>query len=107
MVTLTRRRRRFGRYGWIDAMAKGHKTGGRQKGTRNKATVRLDAKLAEAAGWATKGLSPSEIVTMMPLEIMLLAMRLEMEKGTVAVGGHDRREGGSIRPSKNGSADGG
>ena len=48
MVTLTRRRRRFGRYGWIDAMAKGHKTGGRQKGTRNKATVRLDAKLAEA-----------------------------------------------------------
>jgi hypothetical protein len=30
-------------------MAKGQKTGGRQKGTPNKAKVQLDAKLAEAA----------------------------------------------------------
>jgi hypothetical protein len=42
-------------------MARGHKTGGRQKGTPNKATVRLAAKLAEAARRATAGLSPSEI----------------------------------------------
>ena len=42
-------------------MARGHKTGGRQKGTPNKATVRLAAKLAEAAERATAGLSPSEI----------------------------------------------
>jgi hypothetical protein len=34
-------------------MARGHKTGGRQKGTPNKATVRLAAKLAEAAERAT------------------------------------------------------
>jgi hypothetical protein len=46
-------------------MARGHKTGGRQKGTPNKATVRLAAKLAEAAERATAGLSPSEIASMM------------------------------------------
>ena len=62
-------------------MAKGHKTGGRQKGTRNKATVRLDAKLAEVAERATAGLSSSETATIMPLEVMLLAMRLELEGG--------------------------
>jgi hypothetical protein len=38
-------------------MAKGQKTGGRQKGTRNKATVRLDAKSAGATERATAGLS--------------------------------------------------
>ena len=62
-------------------MARGHKTGGRQKGTPNKATVRLAAKLAEAAERATAGLSSSEIATMMPLDVMLLAMRLELEGG--------------------------
>ena len=62
-------------------MARGHKTGGRQKGTPNKATVRLDAKLAEAAERAIAGLSPSEIATIMPLEVMLLTMRFEMQSG--------------------------
>ena len=62
-------------------MARGRKTGGRQKGTRNKATVRLDAKLAEGAERVTAGLSPSETATIMPLEVMLLAMRHELEGG--------------------------
>ena len=62
-------------------MASGHKTGGRQKGTPNKRKAQLDAKLAEAAGQATAGLSPSEIASMMPLPVMLLAMRLEVECG--------------------------
>ena len=62
-------------------MARGHKTGGRQKGTPNKATVRLAAKLAEAAERATASLSSSEIASMMPLPVMLLAMRLEVECG--------------------------
>jgi hypothetical protein len=75
-VTLTRRRRRFGRYGWIDAMAKGHKTGGRQKGTRNKATVRLDAKLAEATERAIASLAESAVVDhldMARLSLLLVA----------------------------------
>src|SRR5580704_15820338 len=62
-------------------MASGHKTGGRQKGTPNKATVRLAAKLAEAAERATAGLSPSEIASMMPLDVMHYAMRLELKGG--------------------------
>ena len=62
-------------------MARGHKTGGRQKGTPNKATVRLAAKLAEAAGRATTGLSPPEIASMMPVDVMLFAMRIELECG--------------------------
>ena len=62
-------------------MARGHKTGGRQKGTRNKATVRLDAKLAEAAERATAGLSSSEVATMTPLDVMHYAMRLELQGG--------------------------
>ena len=62
-------------------MARGHKTGGRQKGTPNKATVRLAAKLAEARERATAGLSPSEIASMMPLDVLLFTMRLEVECG--------------------------
>ncbi len=62
-------------------MARGHKTGGRQKGTPNKRKAECDAKFAEAAGQATAGLSPSEIASMMPLPVMLLAMRLEVECG--------------------------
>jgi hypothetical protein len=62
-------------------MARGHKTGGRQKGTPNKATVRLAAKLAEAAERATASLSSSEIASMMPVDVMLFAMRLELECG--------------------------
>src|SRR5277367_785353 len=62
-------------------MARGHKTGGRQKGTPNKRKAECDGKLAEAAGRATAGLSPSEIASMMPLPVMLLAMRLEVECG--------------------------
>ncbi len=62
-------------------MARGHKTGGRQKGTQNKATVRRDAKLAEAAERATAGLSSSEVATMTPLDVMHYAMRLELEGG--------------------------
>jgi hypothetical protein len=68
--------------GWDrNAMARGHKTGGRQKGTPNEATARLAAKFAEAAGRATTGLSPSEIASMMPVDVMLFAMRLELECG--------------------------
>ena len=62
-------------------MARGHKTGGRQKGTPNKPKIELDAKFAEAAGQATAGLSPSEIASMLPLPVMLFAMRLEVECG--------------------------
>ena len=62
-------------------MAHGHKTGGRQKGTRNKAKAQLDAKLAEAAVRLTAGLSPSEIDTMTPLEVMVGAMRLAVNNG--------------------------
>ena len=62
-------------------MARGHKTGGRQKGTPNKRKAECDAKFAEAAGQATAGLSPSEIASMMPLPVMLLAIRLEVECG--------------------------
>ena len=62
-------------------MARGHKTGGRQKGTPNKATVRLAAKLADAAERATAGLSLAEITSMMPVDVMLFAMRLELECG--------------------------
>ena len=62
-------------------MARGHKTGGRQKGTPNKATVRLAAKLAEAAERASAELSSSEIASMLPLDVMQYAMRLELEGG--------------------------
>ena len=62
-------------------MARGHKTGGRQKGTPNKATVRLAAKLAEAAERATSSLSSSEIDSMLPLDVMQSAMRLELQGG--------------------------
>jgi len=60
-------------------MARGHKTGGRQKGTPNKAKAELDAKLADAAGRVTAGLSPSEIASMTPLDVMIAAMRLAAE----------------------------
>jgi hypothetical protein len=62
-------------------MARGHKTGGRQKGTPNKRKADYDAKFAEAAGQVTAGLSPSEIASMMPVDVMLFAMRLEVESG--------------------------
>src|SRR5271168_4263558 len=62
-------------------MARGHKTGGRQKGTPNKATVWLAAKLTEVAERATAGLSPSEIASMLPLDVMQYAMRLELQGG--------------------------
>jgi hypothetical protein len=62
-------------------MDKGQKTGGRQKGTPNKATVRLDAKLAEAPGWATAGLPTSEVASISPLDVMQYAMRLELQGG--------------------------
>ena len=62
-------------------MAKGQKTGGRQKGTRNKATVRLDAKLAEATERAIASLLSSEVASMSPLDAMEYAMRLELQGG--------------------------
>ena len=62
-------------------MARGHKTGGRQKGTPNKRKAEYDAKLAEAAGRATTGLSPSEIASMMPVDVVQYAMRLELQGG--------------------------
>jgi hypothetical protein len=62
-------------------MASGHKTGGRQKGTPNKAKAQLDAKLAEAGGRLTASLSSSEIATVTPLDVMVYAMRLAVENG--------------------------
>jgi hypothetical protein len=53
----------------------------RQKGTPNKRKAQLDAKFAEAAGQLIASLSPSEITSMTPLEVMLLAMRSEIERG--------------------------
>jgi hypothetical protein len=88
--------------GWIDAMARGHKTGGRQKGTPNKATVRLDAKLTGVAERATADLSPSEIASMSLLDVMRYAMRRELEGGRW-------RSAASIaeKPPKDGSASAG
>jgi hypothetical protein len=62
-------------------MASGHKTGGRQKGTPNKRKAQLDAKFAEAAGQVTARLSASEVASITPIGVMLLAMRLEVECG--------------------------
>ena len=62
-------------------MARGHKTGGRQKGTPNKRKAECDAKFAEAVERATADLSPSEIASMLPLDVMHYAMRLELQGG--------------------------
>jgi hypothetical protein len=62
-------------------MARGHKTGGRQKGTPNKRKAQLDAKLAEVAERATADLAPSEIASMSLLDVMRYAMRRELEGG--------------------------
>jgi hypothetical protein len=62
-------------------MASGHKTGGRQKGTPNKRKAQLDAKFAEAAGQVTAGLSASAVASITPIDVMLLAMRLEVACG--------------------------
>src|ERR1700759_5043838 len=81
MIGQQRRRRRCIRTERIGAMASGYKTGGRQKGARNKRTAQLDAKLAEAAEHSTADLSSAEIASMTPLEVLLLAMRSEVECG--------------------------
>jgi hypothetical protein len=62
-------------------MAKGHKTGGRHKGTPNKASAQPATNLAGAAGRMTAGLSPWEIATIRPLDVMLDATRHEFECG--------------------------
>ena len=62
-------------------MARGRKTGGRQKGTPNKSRALLDAQLAEASARLNAGLLPSNIASMTPLEVMLHAMHLEAENG--------------------------
>src|ERR1700761_6019413 len=62
-------------------MARGRKTGGRQKGTPNKRIAQLEARVAEAGARATEGLSSSQIVAMTPLEVLLQSMRLEAESG--------------------------
>ena len=62
-------------------MASSHKTGGRQKGTPNKRKAECDAKFAEAVGQMTAALSPSEIASMLPLDVMQYAMRLELQGG--------------------------
>jgi hypothetical protein len=67
-------------------MAKGHKTGGPQECTRNKATVRLDTKLAEATERVTADLSNSQVASISPLHVVQYAMRLEL------LGGHWRSE---------------
>ena len=62
-------------------MARGHKTGGRQKGTPNKRKAEYDAKFAEAAGQMTAALSASEIASMSLLDVMRYAMQRELEGG--------------------------
>jgi hypothetical protein len=62
-------------------MASGHKTSGRQKGTPNKRKAEYDAKFAEAAERMTAALSPVEIATMTPIDVLLFAMRFEVECG--------------------------
>ena len=62
-------------------MARGHKTGGRQKGTPNKRKAEYEAKLTEAAGQMTAALSPSEIASMSLLDVMRYAMRRELQGG--------------------------
>jgi hypothetical protein len=62
-------------------MARGHKTGGRQRGTPNKAKAQLDARIAEAAGRMAAGLSSAESAGMTPLDVMVGAMRLAVENG--------------------------
>jgi hypothetical protein len=57
-------------------MAYGRKTGGRQKGVPNKAKAELDALLAEASERATSDLTQEQIAAMLPLDVMLHAMRL-------------------------------
>jgi hypothetical protein len=57
-----------------------HKTGGRQKGTPNKAKAELKA-LVDAAKRIDGGLPPAHIATMMPVDIMLYAMRIEADGG--------------------------
>jgi hypothetical protein len=52
-------------------MASGHKIGGRWKGTPNKRKAQLDAKFAEAAGQVTAALSPAEIASMMPVDVLV------------------------------------
>ena len=79
--TIASTRRRFCRMDGSTPWPAATRPGGRQKGTPNKATVRLAAKFAEAAERATAGLSPSEFASMMPLDVMLFVMRLELEGG--------------------------
>ena len=59
-------------------MAAGRKTGGRKKGTPNKAKAELDFVLAQSAQMATATLTPEQIATMTPLDVMVHAMRLEV-----------------------------
>jgi hypothetical protein len=87
-------------------MARGHKTGGRQKGTPNKRKAECDAKFAGAAGQATTGLPPLEIASMMPLDVLLFTMRLEVECGQLRSAA-SIAEKAALRPPKDGSASGG
>ena len=52
------------------------KTGGRQKGTLNKATVARKENLAEVYAHATSALTPDDIASMSPLAVMLHAMKM-------------------------------
>ena len=72
--------------GWIDAMARGHKTGGRQKGTPNKRKADYDAKLAEAAGQMTAALALSEIASLMPPDVLLLEISWARRMGAFRMG---------------------
>ena len=58
-------------------MAYGRKTGGRKAGVPNKATAEREALLVQAAERATSELTEEQIAAMLPLDVMLHAMRLE------------------------------
>jgi hypothetical protein len=66
-------------------MASGHKTGGRKKGTPNKAKLAQEVALAEAAERATGSLPLEQIAAMTPLDVMAHAMKLEAMQGKWSV----------------------
>lgn len=62
-------------------MASGRKTGGRQRGTPNKATAEINDALAAVAQRMSAELTDDQIVAMSPLDVMLHAMTYHARLG--------------------------
>jgi hypothetical protein len=60
-------------------MAKGQKTGGRVKGSRNKRTIARQHRLAEAQRQALAGVAEPAVLT--PLQVMQMAMQAQVDAG--------------------------